>query len=211
MRTIIPTESPAGLGQAPSVLVTGRIEEIFKTLVEDAIKSQRLRPSSMAEYYLVALLSGAVNSSALLLADPAEDMTFAETYLAIKGQSGRQREETLRRLGDRALFVSGFFSDCLLRKNVHPGYYHRMGSAAYARLADEVEPSPLFELYRELARDFSLFVAILGEVSEHTAAHPDRHVLSLYEKWIWTGSRSAYDELVANGINPIRFEAGTIQ
>ena len=207
MIEVIPTESQLQRENLTCVLRTERLEEIFRELVQKAVKSQNAQPSSMAEYYLVALLSSAVNSSALVLADPANDLTFAETYLALKTQSGAQREETLRRLGDRALFVSGFFSDCLMRKNVNPKYYHRMGSLAYSRLADEVEPSPLFELFRALAKGFHMFVSILGEVSEHTAPHNNRRTLSVYEKWLWTGSASAYKELIENGINPIRVES----
>ena len=40
-----------------------------------------------------------------------------------------------------------------------------------------------------------------------TAKNDSRRVLSVYEKWLWTDSRSAYKELIESGINPIRVES----
>ena len=46
------------------------------------------------------------------------------------------RFELLKKLGDRSLYISGFFADSLQRKVVDVDYYAEMGGVAYGALAD---------------------------------------------------------------------------
>lgn len=188
-----------------SKLSRENLQELFRSMVRGAIETQRATPSAMAEYYLVCLLSEAAVETV------TPDKTLAEIHLKADSLPPSEKEEALRKMGDHALFVSGFFAESLARKNVGPGYFRRMGSIAYSRLANEIDVPQLYDLFTELSRDFPMFVEVLGEVSENTGTGSSRQVMALYEKWIWTRSASAYKRLVKEGIQPCFLEAGTIQ
>jgi hypothetical protein len=188
-------------------------EELFRHLVQDAINLQGAHPSDMAEYYLVALLAGAVRRELRPIEGAREPLeeTLAGAFLTAETRRGCAREGLLRSVGDYALFVSGFFAESLSRLTVGAGYYQGMGRMAYARLADEVAERSFNELFSELAEDFPRFVGILAEVSEHTATPATRSALGLYEKWLVTESATTGRRLAESGILPAVGLRNTIQ
>lgn len=189
-----------------TVMIQRDLRSFFKDAVRNAISAQGASPSETAEFYVVSLLADSASNVQM-----KDGETLAESWWATAGMNVSEREAALRRLGDTALFVSGFYTESLVRKTVTPEYFAKMGSAAYFRLAEEIEPSPLFGLFQELGRDFRTFVGILGEVSESDATRNMRGLLALYEKWVWTKSASAYKRLVAEGIMPCSVDGGVMQ
>ena len=57
---------------------------------------------------------------------------------AASAESIEHRNRLLQRIGDVALFVSGFFADGLAEKAVDIDYYVHMGGNAYGSLSEEV-------------------------------------------------------------------------
>ena len=172
--------------------------EFFRELVESALQRQHLAAREGTSFYLVNLLAGFVHGDRTALHEgEALGMRFVR---ALHGAGTRQRDE-LRQVGDRSLFISGFFADSLTRSLVDIDYYIHLGEHAYGSLARQGDGT-FGEVFDELAVKFPAFVDVLCEVSESTAVTSNGDLLRLYEKWLRTRSRRRGDLLVARGIVP---------
>jgi hypothetical protein len=174
---------------------------VFARLVEGAVRSTRPPPTELAASYLVELLAGRVRL------DPGEaDSTLAEELLCARLESGPARTRRLHALGDRALFVSGFFGDRLTRSAVGPGYYRAVGSAAYADVAADLSArragGTWTRLFQELADRFRDFVDVLAEVGDRARPGGDADLLRLYVRYLETGSPRDRRRLLAAGQVP---------
>lgn len=132
---------------------------------------------------------------ALMLADAAD------------APSPEHRNQLLQRIGDVALFVSGFFVDSLANKAVDIDYYIHMGENAYGSLSEETRGTfrgnAFADIFRELAIKFQVLTDVLHEVRDRAHGHSDINVLRLYEIWRKTGSRRAAKMLRAQGVVPV--------
>ena len=122
---------------------------------------------------------------------------------ASEARSPRERHLALRRLGDLALFMAGFFPDALARKPVDVDYYIRMGGSAYGTLANSpaatTRERAFTAVFRELAGKFGEFVEAIGEISDSGRRYTPRDILRLYERWLATGSARARQRLDEHG------------
>jgi hypothetical protein len=171
--------------------------EYFKEMVESALSRQRLQAGEFTEYYLVNLLCQFVR----LDARPDEAVPLALRLARALDSGGVEQRERLRRLGDFSLFISGFFSDSLLRRAVDVDYYVSMGEYAYGSLSRKDEDA-FADVFGELARNFVGYMDVLSDVSERTTLSSSVDVLRLYEKWLRTGSTRAGQQLIDKGIVP---------
>lgn len=170
--------------------------EYFKELVDGALAHQHVAATELTAYYVVQLLAG------FLQRPVAEGETPLAIQLVRALESGAlEQRESLRRIGDRSLFISGFFSDSLRRKVVDVDYYVTIGGFAYQALSrfDSDTFSPVFS---ELADKFIGFVDVLSEVSERTSCASNVDLLRLYERWLRTGSPRSGQLLVERGVVP---------
>jgi hypothetical protein len=186
------------------------LADYFRTSIDDVISRQGVDVDPHAAHYVVNLLTLFSRSEelyedygeryglrplALMMADAAEARTVAE------------RNYALQRIGDVALFISGFFADSLANKAVDVDYYIYMGGSAYGSLSEEVRHTfrgrAFAAIYRELAEKFQVLVDVLNEVRDEARGESDRDLLRTYELWLKTGSRRARNLLADNGIVPI--------
>ena len=170
----------------------------FKTLVDDALEHQRVEADELTSFYVVQLLASFLRRPGDGSVEPPRALCLVEALAS----DGVHQRATLRRVGDMALFVSGFFSDSLRRKPVGVSYYTAIGCAAYGALSrnDTDTFSPAFA---ELSRRFVRFVDVLSEVSERTGhTVSDSDLLRLYERWLTTGSVRARKRLIQHGLVP---------
>src|SRR5262249_62084260 len=114
---------------------------------------------------------------------------------------GMERRARLRNLADFSLFMSGFYSDSLLRGAADIDYYVSMGEYAYASLAHR-DSDAFGEAYAELGRKFVPFMDVLTDISERTGQTSARDILRLYERWLRTGSVRTGQQLAEQGITP---------
>jgi hypothetical protein len=179
---------------------------VFAQLLAGALAQSSIQPSAMAIAYLVELLSDRVRR---IPPEPKPegqvdlgDETLTEALFAARNSDGTVRIERLRALGDRTLFVSGFFGDSLNRKVVDLDFYRDVGRVAYSDLAAHIgrlgEPS-WTDLYRELAVSFCDFVDVLAEVSDRTIGSRPNNLLRLYERFLLTRSKRDRDRLLRLG------------
>jgi len=195
---------PHNLGSSrfggPIKVQTGSLTALFHELVQHALHAQGVASSETTEFYLVHLLERFARPGRPDLLDPP----LAVDYLRAGELPPAQRFDTLRRVADTALFVTGIFIDSLDRSLVGPGYYASLGRTAYARLSGEMARGGLSQSFVELADRFLDFVRVLGEISELELFRRDQDAVRLYKRWLQTGSQREADLLIRRGLIPMR-------
>jgi hypothetical protein len=184
------------------ILVGKSAQEWFREMVAETLSHRRIRIQEATEFYLVNLLAGFLESERLFV-EEAEGTVQAEplAMILLRALSAdrRARARGLRRLGDTALFVSGFFGDSLARSPVDVDYYIAMGGRAYGALRDS-ERGGLESLFGELSERFPLFVDLFAEIAEMSQLRSNRGLLRLYERFLLTRSERVARMLAERGV-----------
>jgi hypothetical protein len=190
-----------GPKRVSSRLVVGKsAHEFFREILTDVLSHRRAHVQEVTEFYLVNLLAGFLEKERLFVEQPDGTVTvepLALILLRAVGADRRGRATHLRRLGDTALFVSGFFGDSLARSLVDVGYYIAMGERAYGALAEsERGGNP----YEELADRFPEFVDLFAEIAELSELRSNRGLVRLYERFLATRSERVAQQLRDRGV-----------
>jgi hypothetical protein len=186
------------------------LADYFRTSIDAVISRQGVDVDPHAAHYVVNLLT-LFSRSEELYEDHGESYGLRPLALmmadAAEARSVVERNYALQRIGDVALFISGFFADGLADKAVDVDYYIYMGGSAYGSLSVEVRRTfrgrAFADIYRELAEKFQVLVDVLNEVRDEARGESDRDLLRTYEIWLKTGSQRARNLLADNGIVPI--------
>jgi len=184
-----------------AILVGKSAREWFREMVAETLSQRRIKVQEVTEFYLVNLLAGFLEREKLFVEAP--DGSVVEEPLAIVllralAEDRRIRAAQLRRVGDTALFVSGFFGDSLARSLVDVDYYIALGARAYGALADSERG--LDGLYEELAGRFPDFVDLFAEIAELSDLRSNRGLLRLYERFLATRSERVAQRLRDRGV-----------
>ena len=172
-------------------------QDFFNEQVDDALKRVGFKPLPRSRAYLLDLLQHYMLTSNLY--DP-ETNTLAEVFLRAQNAPSPIKRELLKKLGDRSLYISGFFGDSLTRKVVDIDYYVGMGGAAYGSLAAEAADDQLGRVYAEFSNHFGEFVDVLTCISQGTLIQTNNDLLKLYDRYLATGSKLAEEQLVEKGL-----------
>jgi hypothetical protein len=172
--------------------------EYFKEMIEAALEHQHVETEELTACYLVNLLARFAFGDRPVRA--AEEQPLGLQLIEALDSGGLLRNALLRNVGERSLFVSGFFSDSLKRSFADVDYYVALGARAYQSLG--AQDDVLRPVFAELGDRFISFVDVLAEVSERSALMSNNDLLRLYEKWLRTRSRRDGELLVARGIVP---------
>ncbi|MGB0639359.1 MAG: hypothetical protein ACPGTU_08505 [Myxococcota bacterium] len=187
----------------PLVSQQDNLFDFFHSAVDTAVHSKGANVSEDGVFYLSNLLVERGRASETDL-----PQTLVELQIRAREEGGAAAVGAWRELGDRALYMSGFFRASLHRKNVSVEYYLSMGSAAYQQLATALRWSGAgggFEhIYEELAGQFETCSAILQRVRDAVRAHSNSEILKLYEQWLATGDPLVADRLSKLGVVPMR-------
>jgi hypothetical protein len=182
--------------------------EFFKDRITETMEKQKFSATPTAEFYLVELLARFMIAENLHEQSSAESHSHAPddplAILLLKSQASgvdfSERVKLLKKLGDTALYISGFFGDSLNCKVVDLDYYRDIGSIAYRSLSGTIRDDAFQELYRELYEKFGGFVDVLTEVSQALSVHNNQNLLRLYEVYTRTGSEVAKKQLHERGL-----------
>lgn len=193
----------------PGILVQTNVREFFYDALSAELARQQLGAQPATIGYLAGLLTAFLRTERFY-EKTESGLSFRPLALrqggALQLLGSGHRARTLRELGDVALFVAGVLAESLNRKLVDVDYYTAMGGSAYARLADTLnanEDSLSFgTMFADLARQFTDYADVLGEVAEHPEVRQQKDVLRLYDRWLKTGSRRAAQRLRALGVEP---------
>lgn len=193
-----------------NVMQVNNLEDYFRDSLSRATKARALVAGEATEHYVVHLLVGFSRAENLFEQSQQGNHLRPLAIMladALDARHGPERNLQLRRLGDVALFIAGFFGESLARRAVDIDYYSKMGEAAYATLLhspasrrDEL----LADVYGELSEKFLKFVDALADVSQEARVFNERDILRLYEVWVKTGSERAAEILQRLGIEPAR-------
>ncbi len=184
------------------------LQDYFRTSIDDVVARQQVDLDPHAAHYVVNMLT-LFSRSDDLYEDDGETYGLRPLALmladAASAESIEHRNQLLQRIGDVALFVTGFFADGLASKAVDVDYYVHMGGNAYGSLSDEVRGTfrgnAFAGVYRELAVKFQVLVDVLNEISEGSKGDAD--LMRTYKVWLRTGSRRAEALLRKNGVVPL--------
>ena len=175
--------------------------DFFHEAVGSAVSSFGPSVSDDGVYYLSNLLVERGRA-----VEETEPKTLVDLQIQAQERGGAAAVQAWRELGDRALYVSGFFRASLSRKNVSTDYYASMGATAYDQLACLMRWTGSgggFEtIYEELAHRFELCSAILQRVRERVRGHSNQSVLELYERWMVQPDPLATQRLTVLGLLP---------
>lgn len=186
--------------------------EFFRDLVRQGFEQRKLQTYPQVESYMVDLLQYYLDAKNLF--DPDFDefgrrvpKTLAEMYLHANSTDDQlQKVELLKKLGDRSLYMSGFFGESLQRKVVDVDYYVQMGGVAYATLATCVRQDTSAKIYSTMSRRFIDFVDVLTLISHNSLINSNESILRLYDRYLTTGSELAREKLTQMGILPMAQE-----
>jgi len=182
------------------IIVGKSAREWFREAVGETLAHRRLRVQEVTEFYLVDLLASFLEREKLYVEGPdgtVRAQPLAMILLEALEKDRLERTRELRRLGDTALYVSGFFGDSLARSVAGVDYYIAMGERAYGALA---EGSGQDELFGELAERFGDFVDVFAEIAELSNLRSNRGLLRLYERFLATRSARVAELLRERGV-----------
>jgi len=196
-------------GSRERVMQVSNLQDYFRSSIDEVLSRQRVDVDPHAAHYVVNLLT-MYSRADELYEDDGECYGIRPLALmmvdATEAATVEQRNTILQRIGDVALFVSGFFADSLATKAVDVDYYIHMGGNAYGSLSDEVRGTfrgnAFASVYGELASKFQVLVDVLNEIKEGPG-QKDANLLRTYDVWLKTGSRRAMKILKQNGVVPI--------
>ncbi len=167
------------------------LREYFRKEIQKAKEALRVECSDFTEFYLVNLLAEFGETDELF---EDADRPLALIYGKAMESGPQERFRLLKKLGDFALYMSGYFSDSLQGKAVDADYYIAMGSNAYGSASKLLRAQPRGDVFgpvfNDLSGNFPSYVDVLAEVSESApGASSDKDVMRLYELWVRTKSK----------------------
>lgn len=176
--------------QATQLTVATDVREFFRETVDLVRSRQRLDVRPETEIYLVNLLVDFSSTEQLYAKDGGRVSGEPLAFMLLRAIEAPppERARQLRRMGDTALYVSGFFSDSLQRQLVDVDYYASMGGRAYDALGEMNRGGQLGQVFGELAAKFLRVVELLAEISERALCTSNAGILRLYERYVRTGS-----------------------
>jgi len=184
-------------------------KDFFKEAVREAFSNRKLEAFPMAEDYLVNVLEHYVVAAHLHDTEGTDEQgqkkptTLAETLLIAAQSSHATKVDMLKKLGDRTLYVCGFFSDSFQRKVIDLDYCADMGGTAYRILAQSTKEDTVSQVYSLYSKKFLVFVDVLNYISEKSQLQSSNNVLRIYDRYVKTGSELAREKLSKLGIVPI--------
>ena len=180
------------------VEIAANLFDWFHQRVRDAHRATGAELSPDSALYLATLLADRARADR-----PAPpEQTLAELHARAARSAPAEQARTYREIGDRSLYVVGYFEESLQRSVVGPSYYMEMGAAAYARVDHVFKrwfANAFDGVFDELAHGFRDCVRVLREIRRTSDDEPDL-VMRLYAQWTTTGSEEVAERLRAHGL-----------
>ena len=154
------------------------LESFFFQEIERAQSERERRLPTDVEAYVVGLLTRYATRSHVA---GRTTRPLAIDYLEARGQHGSHRAKALRRVGDRALYISGVVPRSMSRSPVGVRYVKGIGASAYRAVTDGPTGGHL-DVLRRLADRFDDAAQVIGDVAR-PAANDDGGLLEIYDRW----------------------------
>ena len=148
-------------------LVLENSADFFNILIKEGFSKTGVQVSALVKNYVSRVLQFYIFSDHLFSemdsSGKKQVKTLAELYLKGQSSPGSLRN-SLKKMGDMSLYISGFFREYLTKKLVSVDYYMNMGKQAYGSLSDFQDKS----LFEELSTRFSDLVFVLLHIRKTT-------------------------------------------
>lgn len=187
-------------------LITGvDLVDFFRQEVVAACTHVGVQMDEATEWYVVQLLCE--QSHGNVETGEANREPLALRYSRAVAAPDAERVKLLRALGDRALYVAGFFAESVERSLVDVDYYVTMGARAYLDLSGLLHghrrASGPQQIYTRLGKGFARYVDVLNQVASHSRglSGNDADLLRLYERWVKTKSVRVKKMLEGRGLS----------
>lgn len=200
-----------------AIVEAANIESFFHESIADSVSSQNVNVCDETIVYVTRLLTQYARSEQLFEYDEdgVQMKPLAVLYCnAASAQDDKLRRDYLKKLGDLALFVSGWFSRNLERRRVGVSYYVQMGESAYDWLSEcgddgSVRGRVFSRIFQDLAVHFSELRNVISEIHMSVDVRSDSDLLGLYELWLQSRSSRAAERLRSEGIDVLPESPGT--
>lgn len=199
-----------------AIVEAANVESFFHESITDSVSSQNVDVCEETVVYMTQLLTQYVRSEELFEQDEdgVQLRPLAMLYCqAAEASDQKSRRDRLKKLGDLALFVSGWFANCLERRRVGVGYYIQMGECAYDSLSEScgesVRGRVFARIFQDLASHFTELRDVISEIHMTVDSRSDSDLLGLYDLWQRSGSSRAAELLRAEGIDVLPGSSGT--
>ena len=177
---------------------TDNLFDWFQRRVQDARAQTGVTLSDNSTLYLIQLLAERARTDL----DAPNDPTLVDLHARAVHAPPAEQLRSYRELGDRALYLVGYFPESVERRSVSASYYMDMGSAAYHR-TDQVFKrwfaNAFGEVFSELAHRVRGAVEVMREVRRSCEDEPDA-IMRLYTRWLESGDPRAAESLRAHGL-----------
>lgn len=181
-----------------AVKVVSSFRDHFAELFNEAHLKLQISMPSHVESYLLDLLEFYTQPDNVLW-----DANFLASRWWLEAQNSNHLQEKIERLkilADHLLYMVGIFSEYFQRKLVDVNFYRNLSQASFEQLS-MISPSELAKkTYGDLARNFADYVEVLNWVSLRSGLNSQNNTLHLYEQFLKTGSESAFQTLISQGI-----------
>lgn len=191
-----------------AIVEANSIETFFHESLTDSVSSQNVDVCDETVVYLTQLLSHYVRSDQLFEQDEdgMQIKPLAVLYCnAATATDHKTRRDHFKKLGDLALFLSGWFAHNLERGRVGTRYYIQMGESAYDWLSEScggsVRERVFAQIFQDMAQHFSELRDVIAEIHMSVDKRSDSDLLGLYELWQRSGSTRAAELLRTEGID----------
>ena len=178
------------------------VEEIFKSIIIESLDRMRIEVSWSVQNYLGNLLHSYIQSDHLFETDTDSGkknlMPLAQIYLKAQKVSLSERLFLLKQIGDRSLYLGGFFRESLNKKLINPNYYFHIGQGAYDSLA---EHHPEEEIFRDLSYHFVELMDALSYIACKHSIRTEEDLMGVCVKYLKTGSKIAGCQLEDYGFS----------
>ena len=172
------------------------LEELFKSFLNEGLSRLNLHISPLAQNYIGSLLIFYIQSDSLFEIDQSSGKKvikpLAEIYLKAQEAPLNEKLLLLRQIGDRTLYLGGFFRESLNRKIANLNYFLNMGQGAYESLAEHHLQD---ETFRELSHHFTDIIDALSYISNKHCVRTDIDLMEICKKYLRTGSKVAACQL----------------
>ncbi len=119
---------------------------------------------------------------------------IAIDYLESMLQSGSDRHQQLRDVGDHCLLLSGLFAERAGTRQVSISYYINIGRSAYHQLSEHLQRG-IAEVYAEASHYFVAMRDVLHAMRELDTSRPCMAPILAHELWYENGSQYARQSL----------------
>lgn len=190
--------------QTQSLIMGVELVDFFRQEVVAAAAHVGVQLDPASEWYLVQLLC--VQSHGHDTQEAGRE-PLALLYGRAAAAPDTERAKLLKALGDRALYVAGFFAESVERSLVDVDYYVTMGGRAYSELSGLLHghrrAQGVQQVYRTLGRGFARYVDVLNQVASRSRglSGNDADLLRLYERWVKTKNVRVKKMLQGRGLS----------